>query len=137
MPTQLEAAALTTFDVSSDGEAVRFNVRDSAGEESTLVLPTACVNQLLMTLPRIIESALRKTRHDDSLRLAHPMERFSIELGERNGAGEARYILTLHTGREFHVSFAASRDLLSSLAFCIAEDVLEQSADRAQMELSS
>jgi hypothetical protein len=135
MDTRIESVALTTFDISPDGERVQLNVRTAAGEEAALVLPTLCVNQLLMTLPRIIEAALRKRRDDGSLRLAHPMTRFSIELGDRPG-DDATYILTLHTDRDFHVSFAVRRDLLGSMAFSIVEDVLDNPAGPAHPELN-
>jgi hypothetical protein len=134
--TRIESVALTTFEISPDGERVQLNVRTAAGADAALVLPTLCVNQLLMTLPRIIEDALRKSRNDDSLRLAHPLERFTIELGERRG-DEATYILTLHTDREFRVSFAVRPSLLGSIAFSIVEDVLQNSATGIRPELNS
>jgi hypothetical protein len=126
--TRIESVALTTFEISPDGERVQFNVRTAAGEEAALVLPTLSVNQLLMTLPKIIEAALRQGRKHETLRLAHPLERFSIELAEANG-DDATYILTLRTKQDFHVSFAVSRDLLGSMAFSIVEDVFENSAE--------
>ena len=137
MTKRIEAAALTTFDISSDGEAVQLNVRNTAGEDAALVLPTGCVNQLLLTLPRIIQAALRRGRNDDSLRLAHPLERFEIEVGERNVEGEVHYILTLHTDRDFHVSFAAPKNLLGRMAFSIVEEVLERPLVQNEERLNS
>jgi hypothetical protein len=137
MESCIKAVALTTFDVGPDGETVRLGVRDQAGREASLVLPTLCVNQLLLTLPRIIEAALRRSRNDDSLRLAHPLEAFTIERGERNGAGEVRYIVTLHTDEHLQVSFAATRHLLGSMAFSIAEDVLDSPVEPPQPDLNS
>lgn len=136
MNTRIDSVALTTFEISPDGERVQLNVRTAAGDEAALVLPTLCVNQLLMTLPSIIESALRKSRGNASLRLAHPLERFSIELADRKG-DEATYILTLHTERDFRVSFAVRPDLLGSIAFSIVEDVLGDPAEEARPEPNS
>lgn len=137
MKNRVRAVALTTFDISQDGETVQINVRDEAGNEAALELPTLCLNQLLMTLPHIIQAALRRSRNDAGLRLAHPLERYRFEQGERNAAGEMRYILTLYTDKDFHVSFAVSQDLLASIAYSIVEDVIENPADSAAKHLHS
>ena len=136
MTSRIDSVALTTFEISPDGECVQLNVRTATGEEATLVLPTLCANQLLVTLPRIIEAALRKSRQNDSLRLAHPLERFSVEPAGGDG-GDAKYILTMHTQGDSQVSYAANRDLLGSLVFSIAENVLGNAAEEVHPQLNS
>ncbi len=122
--SQIDAASLTTFDVDPDGARVRIHLRDNSGSPASLVLPTACLNQLLMSLPRMVEAALRNGHGDDSLRVVHPLDRYKIELGESTADGTQQYILTLETGGGFAVSFVASAELLASFARSIFGDVL-------------
>ncbi|HEV7714562.1 MAG TPA: hypothetical protein VGO53_03140 [Steroidobacteraceae bacterium] len=124
---EIDAAALTTFDVDPDGTNVRIHVRDRSGSPASLVLPAACVNQLLMTLPRMVQTALRNSHGDDSLRLVHPLNQFRLELGEASPGGMAQFILTLETGSGFGVSFAASEELLACLARSIFGDAMSYS----------
>jgi hypothetical protein len=136
MGTRIESTAFTTFEISPDGEHVQLNARTTSGDEAEIVLPTPCLNQLLLTLPSIIEAALRRSRNNDSLCLAHRLQQFSLELSERS-VDRAVYILTLHTDRDFRVSFAVNADLLGSMAFSMAEQVLDEPAEQARPELNS
>ncbi len=123
MGTVIHANALTTFAISPDGSRVRFNVRDQNGEVSALDLPSSCINQLLMTLPRIVQEALRQSRGDSSLRLAYPMEGFSLELGDVGEDGVQRYLLTLQTDGSFEITFSIKDNLLGVVARSIMDEV--------------
>lgn len=50
--TQLMVSALTTFDVADNGKP------------TTLVLPVDCLNQLLMTIPKIVHTAIERSHPD-------------------------------------------------------------------------
>jgi hypothetical protein len=54
---QIEASALTTFQVDPDGAHVRLHVRDRSGSPASVVLPIDCLNQLMMTLPAMVQTA--------------------------------------------------------------------------------
>jgi hypothetical protein len=108
--------ALTTFDVDPEGHYARLHVRDQSGSPATLKLPTACLQQLLMTLPTMVQMALKNLHGDDSLRLVHSLDYYKLELGQPDGSGNPQYILTLQTGTDFRVSFAVSEGLLNQLA---------------------
>jgi hypothetical protein len=56
---EMTASALTTFEVALDGSSVRLNLLDQEGRPASVTLPAQCVNQLLMTIPRMVETALR------------------------------------------------------------------------------
>jgi hypothetical protein len=124
MANQIDAAALTTFDVDPDGARVRIHVRDQRGSPASLVLPATCADQLLMSLSKIVQTALRNSHGDDSLRLVHSLDNFKLELGEADQDGVVQFILTLETGRGFGVSFTASEDALACLARSIFADVI-------------
>jgi hypothetical protein len=117
------AESLTTFNVDEDGMFVNLNVLDGAGEPSTLVLPAQCLNQLLMSIPKMIQKAIQNRYKDDALRLVYALKEFNVELGETNTAGVDQFILTLATAEGFSVSFSASEQQLTSMGATIAEDV--------------
>ncbi len=118
----IDAAALTTFEVDPDGAHVHFHVRDHEGSPAELVLPATCLGELLMTLPRVMRDALRKSSGNDSLRVVYPLERYKIELAQPNCTGAPQFILTLASGG-FSVSFASSADALADIARSIFGDV--------------
>ncbi|MEJ0098472.1 MAG: hypothetical protein WDO12_01470 [Pseudomonadota bacterium] len=126
MATTIVASALTTFALSPDGSRVRFNVRDDEGEVSALDLPAGCVNQLLMTLPRIIKESLRQSCGDQSMRLAYPMEAFQLERGDVGDDGVQHYLLTLQTEGSFEVTFSIKDKLLAFVAQTIGNQVVER-----------
>lgn len=125
MDTTIRADALTTYDVSPDGTRVRFHVRNADGGTAALELPAECLNQLLMTLPRIIQTAMRRNEGGDSLRLVYPMDDFRLELGEVDPQGARQYILTLRTGGTFGISFALPAAQLAVLAQTVIDQVME------------
>jgi hypothetical protein len=120
---RIDALALTTFKIEPDGSRVHFQVRDGNGSQAELVLPATCLNQLLMTLPAVIQEVLRKAHRDDSMRVAYPLERYRIELAEPRAKGPQPFILTLETGDGFAVSFAAAAELWVDIARSIFGDV--------------
>jgi hypothetical protein len=122
-PGQINAAELTTYDVDPEGQFVRLHLRDLSGTPRTLVLPTDCLTQLLMSLPGMVQKALRNRHGDDSLRLAHPLDSFNVEAGEALASGARQYILTLCTSGGFAVSFSGSDTDLASLVGAISSNV--------------
>ena len=77
-----------------------------------MVLPVDCLRSLLMTLPGLIEQALKARYSDHTLTLVHPVGDWSLQAA----AGDDRLILTLATPDDFKVSFALTEDDAESLA---------------------
>ena len=123
MENEIHAAALTTFEVALDGSSVKLNVLDQAGQPAALILPAACVNQLLMTIPRMVETALRNRHGDDSLRFVHPIESFALELAGPEAGGKPHLILTIETGGGFKASFGACEKVMMRLGHSIVHDI--------------
>jgi hypothetical protein len=78
-----------------------------------------------------VQTALRNSHGDDSLRLVHPLDHFRLELGEATPGGAVQFILTLETDSGFGVSFAASEELLACLARSIFGDAIGHSSTPA------
>jgi hypothetical protein len=124
--SDLKVTSLTTFAVAPDGQSVSMHVRDATDKPAVFELPTTCLNELLMTLPQMLTTAMRRQTQDDSLRLVHDVGYFQVE----RIAGDPRFILTLETSDGFEVSFAIARAHLVDIAEAIATAPVEESATR-------
>jgi hypothetical protein len=112
MAMEIVGKALTTYQVDSAGHSFRLNVEDIDGRPASMVLPVDCLRSLLMTLPGLIEQALKARYSDDTLKLVYPVGDWSLQAA----AGDDRLILTLATPDDFKVSFALTGDDAESLA---------------------
>ncbi len=63
-----EVEALTSCLVTPGGASIRLNFDDTTGGTTTLILSTACVHQLVKTLPHLLSNALRAQHGDCSAR---------------------------------------------------------------------
>jgi hypothetical protein len=102
--TIIRGVQLTTFDVAPDGGSVAIHVTDDQGSPSTLVLPTECLNALMMTLPDIVRRSLQARYGDPSMRVVYPVGSWSLE----RSAVPGNVIITLRTPDGFSVSFGLS-----------------------------
>ena len=57
---------LTTFNIAANGTRCRMNFISGDGDQACLSLPTDCLTELIMTLPRMARQALRARRHRGS-----------------------------------------------------------------------
>jgi hypothetical protein len=110
--TTIRAERLTTFSVAADGSSVSLGVADEEGRAGALMLPTACLKQLMMTLPEMMRRALGLQHDDPSLRLVYGAAGWEVERSTVPGT----FILTLRTVDGFHVSFALTAADLSDMA---------------------
>ena len=129
--TIIRAERLTTFSLAADGSSVSLGVADEEGCAGALMLPTACLKQLMMTLPDMMRRALRLQNHDPSLRLVYPAVGWEVERSTIPGT----FILTLRTVDGFHVSFALAAADLSDIADATHEPPLD--TDRRPPKLRS
>src|SRR5690606_30063102 len=85
-----------------DGTFARLNLIDAQGQRAAIELPVDCIEQLIMTLPRILGDALRIRFRDNSYLLAFPLGEWRLERAEPGG----KLVLTLGTPDGFAVSFS-------------------------------
>jgi len=124
MAHDIEVAALTTFEVAPDGAVLRMKMKDVHGAEAALTLPLSCLNQLIMTLPRMAQQALKAQFRDDSLKFVFPADGWQLE----QATDLKSYILTFGTPDGFEASFSLSRTQIDALADTLA------TGDRHQRE---
>jgi hypothetical protein len=109
---EIESSKLTTCDVTRDGEVVRLNFVDVAGNSMSLRLPFEQAGALAMTLPGLLTRALAARYGNDGSRYVFPLGEWLLE-GVANGRA---LVVTLKTTDGFEASFAAPLDMCRSLA---------------------
>jgi hypothetical protein len=107
----IEGQALTTWAVLPGGEQVCLGFAATGGETHRIILPFAALTGLLMTLPRILQTALDERFPDSTLRVVHPLGAWRLEQSE----GDNGLILKLGTHDGFEVAFAVPDDDACSL----------------------
>jgi hypothetical protein len=102
---------LTSWAVVPGGEQVCLGFAAAGGETHRIVLPFDALTGLLMTLPRMLQSALDERFPDGTLRIVHPLGLWRLEQTE----GDAGLILKLGTPDGFEVAFAVPDEDAGSL----------------------
>jgi hypothetical protein len=110
MATDLEIRKLIHFETASDGTAVRLIIEDSMGDPTGIIMPIDILTALLMTLPAMASSAVKRANDDPSVRITYPLREFQIELSPDN-----LRILTIGTPDGFTVSFSLTEELPQEL----------------------
>jgi hypothetical protein len=121
MPNEIDVASLTTCLVTPGGQRVRLNFEDSRGRPATLSLPSNCVQQLVMTLPHLLSTALKAQHGDRSARAVFPLDEWRLE----TVSGSNDLILTLKTPDGFEVAFTLSPATLAQITSAVEEHQLE------------
>ena len=106
---------LTHFETAPDGGSVHIHMEDVTGRLVALSLPIDCVNSLMMTLPKMMATAIQRRHRDPSLRLTFPLESFRVE----PGSDRSTRILTLSTRDGFTGSFAVGGEVLRAIGSAV------------------
>jgi hypothetical protein len=122
---EIKSSKLTTCDVTGDGEVIRLDLIDAAGNPGSLRLPFEQAGALAMTLPGLLTRALKARCGNESSRYVFPLGEWQLE-GVADGH---TLIVTLKTTDGFEVSFAAPLERCRSLA----SDLRRESAVVAAM----
>ncbi|WP_439541318.1 hypothetical protein [Hyphomicrobium sp.] len=108
---------MTTYAISDDGKTVTLSLVDEDGKPASLRFQIPDIGNLSMTLPSLIEAALRRQLRDGSFRYAYPIGSWSIE----QATDPASLIVTLRTKDGFGVSFSMPRGNALLLADSLSE----------------
>ncbi len=113
---EIESRELTTCKVAPDGRTVALRFVDAGGNETQVSFPVDQLGALAMTLPALIEKALRRRYQDDSLRYAFPLGSWSCE----PATDAATSIVTLRTLDGFSVCFSLPQRQLAEFGEALA-----------------
>src|SRR5262249_7299127 len=107
----IEGEHLASWSVLAGGTGARLEFAGTDGALNALALPFDMIASLLMTLPRILQSALNVRFPDGSLRYVHQLGTWRIE----QAAADAGLILQLATPDGFEVAFTLNDREAASL----------------------
>lgn len=110
MATDIQVDRLINFETATDGTAVRLLVDDVAGRTVGIIFTIETLSALLMTLPTMATSAIKRAHNDPAMRITYPATDFRIELSP----GNVR-ILTIGTPDGFSVSFSLTEEFSQEL----------------------
>jgi hypothetical protein len=117
MPNEIDVASLTTCQVAPDGQYVRLNFADALGRPAALRLTSACIQQLIMTLPHLLSKALQAEHGDRSMRAVFPLSEWRLEAAARS----QDIIITMATADGFEVAFSLSAAAIAGITSVIEE----------------
>jgi hypothetical protein len=117
MPNEIDVASLTTCWVAADGSYVSLNFEEALGRPGSLRLTSDSIQKLLMTLPRLLSTALRAQHRDSSVRAVFPLSEWRLE----KAAGSPDFILTAMTADGFEVAFSLDTQVAARMASALEE----------------
>jgi hypothetical protein len=106
----IEVHKLVSFETATDGMAVRLLVENTVGHTIGIIFTIETLSALLMTLPTMASSAVKRAHNDPAMRITYPVAEFQIELSPGNF-----HILTIGTPDGFTVSFSLTEELSQEL----------------------
>jgi hypothetical protein len=109
--TEIDSRALTTCAIAPDGKTISLGFTDASGQPVAVRLPLEQAGALAMTLPSLIEQALRRQFRDDTLRFTFPLGSWAVEQSPDPGTN----IVTLRTPDGFGVCFTLQRQQQNAL----------------------
>jgi hypothetical protein len=101
--------------IEPDGGSVRLNAFDEKGRPVTLRLSLDQLASLAMTLPSLLERALRLHHADASLRYVFPLGSWKVEAAARTDT----VILSLDTPDGFKASFGVPTPIAEAMALAL------------------
>jgi len=120
----IEGEKFTTWSVLPGGHHVSLDFAANGGATHRIVPPIEALTGLLMTLPRMLRSALNERFPDGSLRLVHPLGDRRLEQAE----GDTGLILNLGTPDGFEVVFTVRDADAGSLGSALLGSMAEATA---------
>jgi hypothetical protein len=115
--TPIEGDKLTSWGVVPGGMQISLDFIAIDGGTHRIVLPVDTLSGLMMTLPRVLQSALDERFPDRSLRIVQKLEKWQLEQQERDDS----LILKLGTGDGFEVAFVLNDEHAGSLGVALLE----------------
>jgi hypothetical protein len=123
---EIETQALTICEVAPDGGAISLGFVDADGKPATIRLSLNQVGALAMTLPGLIDKALRARFGDQSLRYAYPLASWIVEQSSDPTQG----MVTLRTVDGFSVCFSIPREQQNELGEALVAQPTPKAASR-------
>jgi hypothetical protein len=118
---EIKVRSLRTCEVATDGGAISLGFEDMAGNLAAVSMSLNQAGALIMTLPALLETALRTRYGDQSLRYAYPLASWVIE----QSTDTTQRIITLETEDGFKVRFSIPKAEQSPLGEALTQPMPE------------
>lgn len=118
---EIKVRSLTICEVTADGGAISLGFEDVAGNPAAVSVSLNQVGALIMTLPGLLEAALRTRYGDQSLRYAYPLSSWVLE----QSTDTTQRIMTLATEDGFKVRFSIPKTEQSLLGEALTQPMPE------------
>jgi hypothetical protein len=118
---EIKVRSLRTCEVATDGGAISLGFEDMAGNLAAVSMSLNQAGALIMTLPALLETALRARYGDQSLRYAYPLASWVIE----QSTDTTQRIITLETEDGFKVRFSIPKAEQSLLGEALTQPMPE------------
>jgi hypothetical protein len=109
---KIDVRALSTYRVGESGDTISLELLGANEQTITLEMDVDQIGTLVMTLPSLIETALKRRFRDASLRYSYPAGGCKVEQASDPNA----LIITMQTADGFGVSFTVSRERAKELS---------------------
>lgn len=113
----ISKCTLADCSVTPDGNEVRLRIVDAEGVPLTLRFSLEQIGSLAMTLPTLLERAIRARYQDDALRYVFTLGNWTIEAASDPDV----LILNLATSDGFSASFGIARSMIAELAEALGD----------------
>jgi hypothetical protein len=120
---EIKVRSLTNCAVAADGGTISLGFEDVTGNSAAVSVSLNQVGALIMTLPGLLEAALKVRYGDQSLRYTYPLASWAIE----QSSDTSRRIITLQTEDGFKVRFSIPKDEQSLLGEALTRPMPEMS----------
>lgn len=101
----IHVKSLTTCDVASDGGNVSLGFEDASGAFVAVHVSISQIGAMILTLPGLLEAALKVRYGDQSLRYTYPLASWRLE----QASDASQRIITLETEDGFRVRFSIAK----------------------------
>ena len=118
---EIRVKSLTNCEVAADGGAISLGFEDVAGKPAAVSVSLNQIGALIMTLPGLLEAALKARYGDQSLRYAYPLASWVLE----QSTDTSQRIITLETEDGFKVRFSIPKEEQSLLGEALTREIPE------------
>lgn len=119
---KVDVKQLSDYAVAADGQSISLGVVDANNCNIQLTMDVDQLGMLVMTLPGLIERALRAKYRDATLRYCHPTGTYMVE----QASDPNSLIVTMRTPDGFGVSFSMSRAQADVLGDALSLGAMEK-----------
>ena len=116
-PRRITSSGLTTCAVVKQGQGIRLDFLDRAGEPISVEFPFEQAHSIIMTLPHLLSQALKLQTLDPAARYVFSLNKWTLER-----MSNETLVVTMTTEGGFAVSFSAPFETCKAFGFALRHE---------------